>query len=182
MGDGIGWHPSPILFLGNRAWEAEAEGKLCDLGTSNAISGPVEKGGMEPWKAMVSTWAFYPAPLWDPEEQRLGHHLRAALLAWAFSFLGRVQSTLAMAWLPGAVACAENTDNEAGHPVVGDEGDRQVHKHMPVAMLRCTWRPSQEDWRPKWTDSLKLLGLMGYLLYLQTTKAWGTQFTSMKTI
>lgn len=64
----------------------------------------------------------------------------------------------------------------------GDEGDRQVHKHMPVAMLRCTWRPSQEDWRPKWMDSLKLLGLMGYLLYLQTTEAWGTQFTSMKTM
>ena len=132
--------------------------------------------------AMVSTLACYPAPLWDLKEQRLGHHLKAALLAWAFSFLGRVQLTLAMAWLPGAIACAGNTDNEAGHPVMGDEGDRQVHKHMPVTVLRRTWRPSQEGWRPKWTDSLKLLGLMGYLLYLQTTKAWGTQLTIMKTM
>lgn len=68
-----------------------------------------------------------------------------------------------------------------GLGIMGDDGDREMHEHMPMTMLRCTWRPSQEVWRPKGTESLKQLGLMGYLLYLQTTMVWGTQWTNMKT-
>lgn len=49
-----------------------------------------------------------------------------------------------------------------GLGIMGDEGDREMHEHMPMTMLRCTWRPSQEVWRPKGTESLKQLGLMGY--------------------
>ena len=40
-----------------------------------------------------------------------------------------------MARLPGAIACAEDSDNGAGHPVMGDEGDRGIHEHMPMTML-----------------------------------------------
>lgn len=33
---GIGWHLVPLLSLGYKAGEIEAEGKWCDMGISNA--------------------------------------------------------------------------------------------------------------------------------------------------
>lgn len=156
--------PYPIFWI--KFWEIGAEGKLCELGISNASSGP-EQGGMKPEKAMVSALARCPVCLWNHEDWRRG------TLGLDVFVLRKSLISLCNGMTSCSYCLCRGHEQWVEHPMVVEEVDKDLHD-VPMAIFRTTWRTSQEGWELMWTGSLKLLGLSGHLLYFRTTKAWAS--------